>query len=477
MYPTNTTSPTAWPDYRAVWRWHFYASLFCMPLVIVLSITGAIYLFKPQYDRWQDRQYDNLTLNGIRAPISAQIRAALQPYPGAIPLAFELPQTNTDASRVILYHQGAATRVFVHPTTLDILGTRPDTGGLMQQVKKLHGQLGLGERGSLVVELAASWTMVMVLTGLFLWWPRSAKGWGGILYPRLRKGSKLFWRDIHSVTGIWISLCVIFLLATGLPWAKFWGNYLRSVRAMTGLMVAEPSWTMGGAIQSESQTQHHGQAERRQTTPDAGGAKRKSPSLPPMPEDLTCFDRVAATVTPLRLAHPASISPPLKGSQLWVAKSETQNRPLRVTMKVNGETGEILSREDFASRHWLDQVVAIGIAAHEGQLFGLANQLLGLLTALGLIMLSLSGYVMWWRRRKPGTLGAPRILSRPRASTGLIGLLAMLAIYLPLFGLSLVVVLIVERLALARLPIIREWLGLNTTNTTEGGSSVGNSVR
>lgn len=33
-----------WPDYASVWRWHFYAGVFCIPFVIVLSITGTIYL-------------------------------------------------------------------------------------------------------------------------------------------------------------------------------------------------------------------------------------------------------------------------------------------------------------------------------------------------------------------------------------------------------------------------------------------------
>jgi len=464
-----------WPDYRAVWRWHFYASLFCMPLVIVLSVTGAIYLFKPQIDRWTDRQYDNLPLSGIRAPISAQVRAALDAQPGSVPLAYEWPLNSIDASRIILHHQGVATRVFVHPTTLDILGSRPDSGGLISQIRKLHGQLGLGERGSLIVELAASWTMIMVLTGLFLWWPRSAKGWGGIIYPRLSKGSKLFRRDLHSVTGIWISLMVIFLLVTGLPWATFWGNYFRTVRTVTGLTATEPNWTIGGSSTGEHAAHQTSENHRRSTGEHAtsriqtsSGAPRKDARIPTMPADLTCFDRVAATVAPLRLAHPASINPPTQGSTTWIAKSDAQNRPLRVTLKVNGETGEILSREDFASRHWLDRLVSIGIAAHEGQLFGVANQLLGLITALGLIVLCLSGTILWWRRRQSGTLGAPRGLLSPRVSYGLLLVVFLLAVYLPLFGLSLLLVLVLERVILVRIPTVRNWLGLYPARHAEG---------
>ena len=40
------------PFYNLAWRWHFYAGLFVIPFMILLSITGIIYLFKPQLDTW-----------------------------------------------------------------------------------------------------------------------------------------------------------------------------------------------------------------------------------------------------------------------------------------------------------------------------------------------------------------------------------------------------------------------------------------
>jgi uncharacterized iron-regulated membrane protein len=36
--------------YNLAWRWHFYAGLFVAPFMILLAITGIIYLFKPQLD-------------------------------------------------------------------------------------------------------------------------------------------------------------------------------------------------------------------------------------------------------------------------------------------------------------------------------------------------------------------------------------------------------------------------------------------
>lgn len=36
--------------YQRIWRWHFYAGLFAAPFLILLSLTGIVYLFKPQLD-------------------------------------------------------------------------------------------------------------------------------------------------------------------------------------------------------------------------------------------------------------------------------------------------------------------------------------------------------------------------------------------------------------------------------------------
>ena len=36
--------------YNLAWRWHFYAGLLVAPFMVMLALTGIIYLFKPQLD-------------------------------------------------------------------------------------------------------------------------------------------------------------------------------------------------------------------------------------------------------------------------------------------------------------------------------------------------------------------------------------------------------------------------------------------
>jgi uncharacterized iron-regulated membrane protein len=106
-------------------------------------------------------------------------------------------------------------------------------------------------------------------------------------------------------------------------------------------------------------------------------------------------------------------------------------------------------------------VVNTGIAWHEGQLLGVFNQAVGVLTALMLIALSVSGFVMWRRRKPEGALGAPPLPQMPARLRGVAAIVLVLAGLLPLLAASLIVAWLVERLVLAQIPATRRWLGLS----------------
>src|SRR3546814_4622066 len=63
----------------------------------------------------------------------------------------------------------------------------------------------------------------MILTGLYLWWPRG-RGLAGVVWPRLSLGGRAALRDLHAVTGFWVSGLALILLATALPWTDVWAT-------------------------------------------------------------------------------------------------------------------------------------------------------------------------------------------------------------------------------------------------------------
>jgi uncharacterized iron-regulated membrane protein len=460
----TTTKPIlpsqSWLSYRTIWRWHFYAGLFCIPFVLWLATTGSIYLFKPQIEAWLDRPYEHLELNGPRASGEAQVLAALNAVPGSNLHYYQLPRTPQSAVQIVVGRKAEEFRVYVNPQTLQVLKTVNEDHRIMRRIFYLHGELLMGDRGSYIVETAASWAIIMVLTGLYLWWPRQGAGLAGILYPRLGQGKRIFWRDIHAVTGIWVSFFALFLLFSGLPWAKGWGGYLKAARKISGKTIIHQDWTTGSSSEIAQRLAMNAGNPAAFSGEHAGHNMAHMDMGPPPTGAYAAMDKMIATVTPLNLEFPVLISPPMHRNAPWTAKSDTQNRTLREDLTLDPVTGAVLQRVNFSQRPWIDRVVGTGVAAHEGHLFGWLNQLVSLFTATGLVLISISAIILWWRRRPEGILGAPLPLGKPRFTFGFAALIIALGTYLPLFGLSILFVTIIERFILRRMPLAQRWLGL-----------------
>ncbi len=474
--PRSSARSRPWPDYRAVWRWHFYAGLLCIPFVVFLSITGAIYLFKPQIEAAIDQGVNHRPEAQIHAPSEA-VGVALKAHPSWTLHAYQLPTGPSAAAQIILGRDGAERRVIVDRADLSILRDTREDLQPMKLISRLHGELLLGDRGSNLVELAASWAIVLIISGLYLWWPRSTVGMAGVFYPRLNAGSRLFLRDLHAVTAVWVSAFTLFILVTGLPWAKNWGSYLKEVRKLTGTAVAVQDWPTGrsseiaanrardhamtgmSATEVNGHHDHAGSGQRHE-----GGGGRRSRDVVLSADQLKGLDRAAPTVDRLQLAYPVLISPPTRHGGAWTAKSDAANRTLRQDLTLDAATGAVLTHKTFADRHIIDRMVGTGVSLHEGQFFGWPNQLLNLLVATGLSTAAVSAAVLWWRRRASGVLGAPLPKGRARFSIGLLAIVLLLAVLLPEFGVSLIAVLATERIVFRNIPPVASWLGLNRAN-------------
>ena len=281
----------------------------------------------------------------------------------------------------------------------------------------------------------------MIFSGLYLWWPRGANGLAGVAWPRLSRGRQIVWRDLHAVTGFWIAGLALVLLVSGLPWASVWGDAFRAVRGAVW-----QDWTTGGSKGSSEHAEH-----------DHMAMMRNAAATPA----LGMIDTIVAKAQREALAFPALIEPPGAGANVWTVKSDAQNRPLRITITYDAATGSEQSRKTFADRPLADRVVGYGIAWHEGQLFGWINQAIGVFTALALITLMISGFVLWRRRKPEGLLGAPPVSVVPARIGGVVVIMLLLAALLPMLALSLLALLAFDRLVLPQMPVIGRWLGAN----------------
>lgn len=455
--------------YRTIWRWHFYAGLLVIPFILLLATTGSLFLFKPQMDAWEESAWRGppRAAREVMASPDAQVAAALTAAPDATLRSYRLPRGAGEPAVVTvdLPGGGGQRELFVAPSGRVTAMVDPDQRW-SNWLQRLHGSLLLGLPGGLLVETAASWAIVLILSGLYLWWPRG-KGLAGVVFPRITAGKRLVWRDLHAVTGFWVSGLALVLLLSGLPWTDGWATAFRVVRQQAGWVSPGPQdWKGGMAL--DSHAGHQGQGGQEQGGQGHHSGMTPVAAVADQPANPQNFSSLVARARAENLPFPVLIQPPHAPSRFgppngpdWKLTSEAQNRPLIRTITYDAATGAETGRQGFADKHVIDRVINYGIAWHEGQLFGWINQLVGVLTGLALIMIAISGTMMWWRRRVPGRgLDAPTLpAERGRA---LLLVLLIPALLLPMMLASLLLLAVLD---LALRPLARRLLGRQAPGT------------
>jgi uncharacterized iron-regulated membrane protein len=442
--------------YRSVWRWHFYAGLFVAPILLILAITGALYLFEREIETIVYADLMDVTPQAAMLPVSAQAAAVLAVAPGGQIVRY-VPGRNPAKAHewTVKMPDGPNRIIFMDPYSAQAKGSIRADRRLMTLVSRVHGALLMEPAGDWLVELVACWTLALLATGLFLWWPRRGR-LRGVLIPRLGAQGRLWWRDMHAISAFFNVACVAFLILSGLPWTGFWGEHLArfgtlsAATAPTPNFGAEPS-VKGGA---DAHVEHSGTQGPGSHGPSHDPDNRDIPwvvrhALPPagagrgpfggIDEVLAILAERGAVGPGLRLFYPQG------PNGLYMASVAADRAQEQRTLYIDPADGRVLDDIGWDRYSPLGKAVEWGTTTHMGRQFGLVNQWVGLVCCFFIVLTVVTGAVMWWKRRPAGGgLSAPKPLADRRIPWGFWPAIIGLSILFPMLGASLIAVLGVE---------------------------------
>ncbi len=435
--------------YRAVWRWHFYAGLLVLPFLVLLAVTGGIYLFRQQLDPLIHHDLMRVEAQATPPrPPTELVAAALAAQPGAV---FRyIPPASPDAAAEVGVRTAEGERVvaYVNPYDAAVLGTLSDKGTAMGIVRRLHSLVIVGPVAEAFIEVAAGWSVLLVATGVYLWWPRASGGAerGGVVSVRGTPRRRVFWRDMHAVTGIVVGGVLVFLAVTGMPWSGVWGSYANEWA--NGSNYGYPSGVRVNLPMSDDHLSHAAptswslqQAQVPQSTAQGSAAQGARP---------VTLDAAVAAFDRLGLAPGYAVALPKGPAGVYTGSVYPNDLSQQRVVHLDQYSGEPLLDMGYADYGPMGRVLEWGINVHMGQEWGLANQLVLLAACAATVLLCVSAAVMWWKRRPSGSIGVPPLPSDRRVLRGVVAILAVGGVIFPLVGLSLIVMLAAD-LAFVRL--------------------------
>lgn len=439
--------------YFAAWRWHFYAGLFVVPFLVMLAVTGAIMMIYTGVGN-ELGQAPSVAATGDPLPVSQQAEAALGAVPGATLNAYVAPEAADRPSYFTLTQGEASISVAVDPFTGKALAVTDTARTLRGLAESIHGTLLLGTFGDRMIEIAASLGMMLIATGVYLWWPRN-RSLGSALRPRLSLKGRAFWKDLHATAGIWVSVMLFLFLLTGMSWTGIWGERF----AQPWASFPATKWDnvpLSDLTHSDLNTGvlHEVPWGIEKTPMPASGSGAGTPGV----TGPVSLDSVTAWALSQGFGGQFRVSLPEGETGVYTVSIDGRNEDGRSPaddryVHIDRYTGKVLADVAVADYPLVGQGMAWGIALHKG-LAGTWNFILNLVALALVLFICASGMVMWWKRRPAGALRlaappAPRDMGVWKGAV-LVGL--VIAIAFPMGGLAILAVLALDTLLLSRLP-------------------------
>lgn len=445
--------------YRAAWRWHFYAGLYVVPFLLMLAITGLIMVYSNSIEtRFGAKHF--VATDGEAQSVTAQAKAAETAIPGGKLVMYVAPGTPDRSSIFAVESGGIQNIVAVDPHSAKVLGSLVKDDTWFYWANKIHGSFFMGAFGDRLIEIAAGLGIVLVVTGLYLWWPRDGKTLFRVLVPNLATRGRAFWKELHAATGFYISVVLFFFLLTGMSWTGIWGEKL--VQAWSTFPAEK--WDNVPLSDKTHANMNHGALHEvpwgmEQTKLPLSGSQA---GLTGTPEGAPVnLDSVMTLAQKIGFANQFRINLPKDEGGVYTISADsmdgdTENPWSDRTIHVDQYTGKILAEIKFADYSLGAKSMAVGTALHQGDL-GLWNTILNTLFCLAIIFLTVSGVVMWWLRRPKGVF---RIVPPPMPENlplwrGAVFTMLIVSLAFPLVGLTLVSLLAIDMLIVSRVPLLR----------------------
>ncbi|WP_170610814.1 PepSY-associated TM helix domain-containing protein [Ruegeria arenilitoris] len=443
--------------YFAAWRWHFFAGLFVIPFLMTHAITGMMMLWISWIDG-RDGERTQVAPQITPAAISALAEAATAAVPEGVLKQYVAPRREDLAALFRVDSNGDATMVAVDPYTAKVIETFPRRSGWYDFFDNIHSDLKLGTVGDRILETAASISLVLIATGIFMWWPRGTS-LRSVLVPSLTRGRAL-WKSLHGAVGIWISLVLFFFLVSGLSWAGIWGGKI--VQAWSQFPAEK--WENIPLSDETHASMNHERREvpwalEKTPMPASGGSSGLVGILGPVTMD--SVDRFAREIG---FDARYQLNLPQGENGVWTlsrdSMSTDSNSPTTDrTVHIDQYTGKILVDVRYEDYSLAGKAMAVGIALHMGTL-GLWSVLANTIFCLCVLFMCVTSIVLWVKRRPVNArrLAAPPMPSELHVWQGAVTVGLALSLAFPMAGVAILTVLLFDAFVLTYLPRVRRCL-------------------
>lgn len=380
-------------------KFHLWLAVPFGIIVTIICFSGAMLVFEPEIVNVL--RHDQIYVDNPRhtvLPVDEIVRKVEQTLPSDVKVTGVTMYSDPNLSYKVNLSKPRRAAMYVDQYTGQLKGLyeRPAFFDFMQ---RLHRWL-LDSRddsggvfwGRTIVGISTIMFVLVLLSGVVIWWPRTARMLRNSLKITTSKSRHLLWRSLHVAGGMYVLLLLLTMALTGLTWSFTW--YSKGFNALFGVREVEKS---GAVVYAEQQAKDAAKAKNK--TGEAGDKDGKGGKATDVyAEWQTVYDTLRA-----RNVNFDNIT--VSDGTADVAFGGLGNQRAADKYKFNPADGRITSVALYADGDISSKIRGWILSVHIGNWGGLFTRILWFVAALFGATLPVTGYYLWIRRLRRRSRG------------------------------------------------------------------------
>lgn len=362
---------------KAILKIHLWLGLSTGLIVFIVAITGCLYAFQEEIQNITE-EYRFVEKQDKPFLLPSQLeQIARKEFPGKTLHAIKYNGSEKSAEAIFFHYEPTYYYiVYLNPYSGEILEKANMEEGFFRFILDGHFYLWLPhEVGQIVVASSTLVFLVLLITGLILWYPRNKNATKQRFSFQWKKGTK--WKrknyDLHNITGFYVLLIALVFAITGLVWGFQWFAY--SYYTVIG---GEKSLVYEDPISTKNKLTLEKPVDKVWALMQKQYPNAKSIEVHPPENDSTS---IAANANP-------------EEGTYW----KTDYRYFDQYTLEEKEVNHIFGKYENAGTS--DKLMRMNYDLHTGAVFGLAGKIFAFLISLLIATLPISGFYIWWGRNK-----------------------------------------------------------------------------
>ena len=366
--------------------------VFSIPLLII-GITGAILSYQHELEALINAGSKKVEKTGEMQSVEKILQSFSEQTGAKQPVRLVVPKSDDEAFVIYANRNDA---YLVNPYTAQIIGKDRGTGFVLT-VMALHRNLGLalsgnktaGEIGKQIVGASAVAMILLVISGVWLYFPRLRRKFIEAIRPNFKLKKYALFYNLHTSLGSLSAVIYLLICLTGLNWSYSWYN-----DAVMKFFVS-------------SQNLPQASAPKAATSKDHAAAPAKEESKKPATYKFSDAQRAYEIFRSSGIEYKEFTLMLAAGDKMSIRYYEPDApataRPKDASVDLKADK---IAKQKQTEGITADDVKNANYQLHTGYFFGLAGKILWSLVSLCMALFIFSGFYMTTKRafksEKPG---------------------------------------------------------------------------